>query len=199
MAVEAMGKLADDFIDGFYSDQKPKSLEEYSNWHYKSAQMGSVFGYRNFTWTASDGGITRAKRTQNKPLGVQYEMQYMTPVLGHTTDLHMCVAENQSRRCGGMELRALECIEYYGRQKGFVICKDLYEDFMECKYNSVQKARWMAMHREYRKRQWQNLRGQLPEEQQYDGWATKPPPPAWAFQDPLATQKNQPVPDFLDD
>ena len=37
-----------------------------------------------------------------------------------------------------MELRALECIEYYGRQKGFVICKDLYEDFMECKYNSVQ-------------------------------------------------------------
>ena len=62
----------------------------------------------------------------------------MTPVLGHTTDLHMVVAENQSRRCGGMELRALECIEYYGRQKGFVICKDLYEDFMECKFNSVQ-------------------------------------------------------------
>ena len=58
-----------------YSAEKPKSLEEYSNWSYKSAQMGAIFGYRNFTWTASDGGITRAKRTQNKPLGVQYEMQ----------------------------------------------------------------------------------------------------------------------------
>ena len=59
------------------SAEEPKSLEEYSNWNYKSAQVGVIFGYRgsvtNFGQT--DGGITRAKRTQEKPLGVQYEMQ----------------------------------------------------------------------------------------------------------------------------
>ena len=120
---------------------------------FQLCQKELCWSYFHPSWVrraANDDAHTLFKSLENyrqisKPLKwlVCFD-RYMTPVLGHTTDLHMCVAENQSRRCGGMELRALECIEYYGRQKGFVICKDLYEDFMECKYNSVQVRTQLA-------------------------------------------------------
>ena len=34
--------------------------------------------------------------------------------------------------CGDFEMKALECIEYYGAKQGITACKDWYDDFIEC-------------------------------------------------------------------
>ena len=65
--------------------------------------------------------------------------RYWTPALhSFLTDWSAVTNEQATRPCGDLELRALECIEYYGRQRGYVICKDVYDDFTECRMQSVQ-------------------------------------------------------------
>ena len=54
------------------------------------------------------------------------------------TDWTNAPGESMTAPCGDLELRALECIEYYGRQRGYVICKDVYDDFTECRLQRVQ-------------------------------------------------------------
>ena len=44
----------------------------------------------------------------------------------------------QPCRCGKLELAAMECMEYYGFKNGKVICKDHYEDFMECRWKKLE-------------------------------------------------------------
>ena len=34
--------------------------------------------------------------------------------------------------CADFEIRAIECIEYYGAKQGITACKDWYDDYMEC-------------------------------------------------------------------
>ena len=34
--------------------------------------------------------------------------------------------------CADFELKAQECIEYYGAKQGITACKDWYDDYMEC-------------------------------------------------------------------
>ena len=54
------------------------------------------------------------------------------------TDLGACPSDNQGKPCGDLEIKALECLEYYGTQRGYAICKDLYDDYQECRYHKVQ-------------------------------------------------------------
>ena len=53
-------------------------------------------------------------------------------------DWTSAVLNNQHTKCGPLETKALECIEYYGKQRGYVICKDYYDDFIECNYQDLQ-------------------------------------------------------------
>ena len=34
--------------------------------------------------------------------------------------------------CADFEMKAMECIEYYGAKQGITACKDWYDDYMEC-------------------------------------------------------------------
>lgn len=34
--------------------------------------------------------------------------------------------------CADFEIKAIECIEYYGSKQGITACKDWYDDFIEC-------------------------------------------------------------------
>jgi hypothetical protein len=34
--------------------------------------------------------------------------------------------------CDKIELKALECVEYYGVSRGLKICRDHYDDYLEC-------------------------------------------------------------------
>ena len=38
----------------------------------------------------------------------------------------------QHGKCGDLELKCLECIEYYGAHRGTIICQDYYDDWKEC-------------------------------------------------------------------
>ena len=56
------------------------------------------------------------------------------------------------------------------------------------------------MQKEYLKRQWKKIRGQLSDDQLSEhGSVYKPPLPGWVKKDPLKTQKVEPIPDFMDD
>ena len=39
--------------------------------------------------------------------------------------------------CADFELKALECIEYYGAKQGITACKDWYDDYIECSTGNV--------------------------------------------------------------
>ena len=39
--------------------------------------------------------------------------------------------------CADFELKALECIEYYGAKQGITACKDWYDDYIECSTGNI--------------------------------------------------------------
>ena len=43
----------------------------------------------------------------------------------------------QGQMCADFELKALECIEYYGAKQGITACKDWYDDYIECSTGNV--------------------------------------------------------------
>ena len=51
----------------------------------------------------------------------------------------------KSGACGDFELKALECIEYYGAKQAITACRDWYDDFLECQSGAKQKLRMRAM------------------------------------------------------
>jgi len=56
-------------------------------------------------------------------------------------------------RCADFEMRAMECLEAYGVQKGRSRCTDYMDDLRECMFRTKQNARVSAMrverHRQY--------------------------------------------------
>ena len=51
----------------------------------------------------------------------------------------------QGGLCADFELKAMECIEYYGQKQGLTACKDWYDDFIECQGKAKQRLRLRAM------------------------------------------------------
>ena len=43
----------------------------------------------------------------------------------------------QAGMCADFELKALECIEYYGAKQGITACKDWYDDYIECTTGNI--------------------------------------------------------------
>ena len=48
------------------------------------------------------------------------------------TDMLAVPLTRQHNKCAALELKCLECIEYYGAHRGTVICQDYYDDWHEC-------------------------------------------------------------------
>ena len=53
------------------------------------------------------------------------------------TDLLAVPLMRQHHQCADLELKALECIEYYGAHRGTVLCQDYYDDWHECSSNNL--------------------------------------------------------------
>ena len=47
--------------------------------------------------------------------------------------------------CADFELKAVECIEYFGAKQGMTACKDWYDDYIECQTGAKQWLRIRAM------------------------------------------------------
>lgn len=101
-------------------------------------------------------------------------MSILTPVLKSPfTDLGGAILSNQwgDSACGKLEMKALECFEAYGVDKGLQKCDTLIKDFTECTTQNKQNHRIAAMRMERHK---QHLRGERTSEDKY----SKNPPPS---------------------
>lgn len=83
------------------------------------------------------------------------------------------------------EMRAMECIEYYGSKQALTACKDWYDDFIECRQRHKQTLRIKAM---FRKRHFENhleyLQGKRSWDETYEA-----PPKSHAFKEPWFNEK----------
>jgi len=193
-----MGKLADNFMDRTLSVKKPVPVDQITG--FRSLFRPQCYTTYNNWWGDQDGGLVYQEQHDKYTFPKHYERMYYAPAfLNFVTDLTASPLDNQGKPCGDMEIKALECVEYYGKQRGFAICKDYYDDYQECRFQEVQHARYHAMQKEYLKRQYKKMRGLLSEDKlSENGSVYKAPLPGWCRLDPLKTAKTMPILDFMD-
>ena len=49
--------------------------------------------------------------------------------------------QQSSKRCNDFEMRAVECLEAYGRQRSQVACRDYFDDYKECVFADKRVSR----------------------------------------------------------
>lgn len=69
------------------------------------------------------------------------------------TDFGDLFSEQYFGRCADLELKAIDCMEAYGVNRGLKKCDDLLKDLRECVHKDKQYERITAMRNE-RQRQW---------------------------------------------
>lgn len=75
------------------------------------------------------------------------------------TDLTGCVISHQWHgKCKDFEMRAIDCLEAYGLNRGLEKCNDLIEDFKECGLRQKREARMIAMRNERARQYWMGER-----------------------------------------
>eukprot|EP00090_Calanus_glacialis_P023376 TRINITY_DN3605_c0_g1_i1.p1 TRINITY_DN3605_c0_g1~~TRINITY_DN3605_c0_g1_i1.p1 ORF type:complete len:197 (-),score=42.23 TRINITY_DN3605_c0_g1_i1:103-693(-) len=122
-----------------HRDRTPKEPKENEYGHHGSGPQ----------WTMGEvpviGGDKNPVRHSNLTIA-DHLLRYWTPFLKtFFTDMGANVMSAQGQRCGDFEIRAMECIEYYGSKQGMTACKDWYDDFMECQMGAKQRLRMRAM------------------------------------------------------
>jgi len=118
----------------------------------------------------------------------QFNLLYNRPTIDlPTIDLFGYAVMRQHHRCGDLEMKCLECIEYYGAHRGSIICQDYYDDWKECSSTNLSRLRVRAMDLQYKKKYWEYFRG----EREYP---YQPIPHPQGFFEPLRSYKN----DFSD-
>ncbi|XP_049877143.1 NADH dehydrogenase [ubiquinone] iron-sulfur protein 5-like [Pectinophora gossypiella] len=78
-------------------------------------------------------------------------MQNLSPFIRSPfTDLTGGLVSHQmyGTQCGPLELQMMECIEFYGLDRGVKKCRCLIEDFKECHTMTKQFGRFIAMRAE---------------------------------------------------
>lgn len=80
---------------------------------------------------------------QWKHIHLQYRSSF--PDFLGVNDMTMAVSSTTTNGCTPLELNAFECLEYYGLKRGTVICRDYYDDWMECNHQHKQFARNLMM------------------------------------------------------
>ena len=66
----------------------------------------------------------------------------MAPFIRNTlTDVFGQMQTSANTECGPFEIRALECIEYFGAQRGRKLCQDYFDDTEECRMKTIQVGR----------------------------------------------------------
>jgi len=101
------------------------------------------------------------------------------------TDMGAYVMSAQAGICADFELKAMECIEYYGAKQGITACKDWYDDYIECQTGAKQ---WLRIRAMFKKRHIDNhleyLQGKRTWEETYEK-----PPKHNAYLEPWFDQK----------
>ncbi|RZC43074.1 Ndufs5 domain containing protein [Asbolus verrucosus] len=81
------------------------------------------------------------------------------------TDFSGAVVSHQwGGRCANLELKALDCLEAYGLDRGVKVCESLILDFQECSLRTKENQRYLAMRAE-RERQYKS--GERSKEDRY--------------------------------
>ena len=88
------------------------------------------------------------------------------------TDTGAHIFSPQGNACMDFEMRAMECIEYYGAKQGLTACKDWYDDFIECTGKAKQTLRLRAM---FKKRHVDNHLEYIQGKRTWDETYEKPP------------------------
>jgi hypothetical protein len=160
-------KLYTNFMDYMFALDVPKAKDQYKPWE-----------VRQHIYPHSADPIVHGEQPW-----VNYNFRYVTPVINMPfTDLFACVSTVTNTPCQKLEIEAMECIEYYGAKRGLDICKDYYDDYMECTYRAKQQLREQAIVRVRNKRYNEYLLGKRE-------WSTvyAPVPTPHAFKDPSLT------------
>lgn len=120
----------------------------------------------------------------------QFNFRYVQPIFNlPITDMFAVPLQRQQNKCADLELKALECVEYYGASRGSMICQDYYDDWHECSHHTLSKLRVRAMQMQRNKRYYEYVRG----EREYNT-VYRPLPAPHSLHEPLRTFKN----DFTD-
>jgi len=124
--------------------------------------------------------LTRPFRDEENPVRhpqrtiAESLLRYYSPMMKtFMSDMFANVISSQSGACGDFELKALECIEYYGAKQAITACRDWYDDFLECQSGAKQKLRMRAM---FKKRHIDNHLEYLQGKRTWDETYEKPPP-----------------------
>jgi len=155
-------------VEGDRTPRSPTSgrFDENDQWQKDSGSFGEVF-----TRPARDeeNPVRHPQRTIAESL-----LRYYSPMMKtFMSDMFANVVSSQSGVCGDFELKALECIEYYGAKQAITACRDWYDDFLECQSGAKQKLRLRAM---FKKRHVDNHLEYLQGKRTWDETYEKPPP-----------------------
>merc|ERR1711976_614813 len=167
-------------VDGWYREEREKP-EPVTNDSWVTAKDTFLIDHLK---ARDDHRYPNPKRWQRE-LHFRYIRPYFNNILTDITSTAM--TSQYDRTCGPMEIKAMECIDYYGTQKGLELCKDYYDDFMECTFNIKQSLRVQAM-LGVRARRWHEwIRGH----RDYSTVYEKLPKPH-AFEKPAIFENEQP-------
>jgi len=82
------------------------------------------------------------------------QTHFITPYLhNYMTDVSGLMNNGAGHKCEKFELKAMECMEYYGVGQGMEACKDWYDDLMECRLMTKRRLRTQHM---FQKRHYDN-------------------------------------------
>lgn len=115
-------------------------------------------------------------RTVEKDVATMYFRPFFRNYLNDFMSIYQSNALNT--RCWDRETKAMECIEYYGLRQGGTICKNYYDDFVECRTQRLQTFRREAIQSQMKREHADFLRGERAES------PYKPIPKAHALRNP---------------
>jgi len=167
-------KLCRDVTDWMFTRQKPISRYD-QPWYYPKR-------WHDWKWS-QDPFIEPPE-----PYRLEKEMnyRYTKPLLNlPIADMLAQPLTRQFQKCADLELKCLECLEYYGAHRGTVLCQDYYDDWKECSAGNLSELRVRAMQLQHHKKYWEYVRG----EREYDT-VYAPMPSPQGFDEPLRTHKN---------
>lgn len=81
------------------------------------------------------------------------------PDIFATSDISIMLTDTTNNPCTPLEMSAFECIEYYGQKRGSVICKDYYDDWLECNNRKKATLRAVTMRAHRHQRFWEYVAG----------------------------------------
>ncbi|CAB4061254.1 unnamed protein product [Lepeophtheirus salmonis] len=113
---------------------------------------------KNFIY--SRDSIMDKHQVPNHNFADSVNMRSMEPIFTNViSDLSFLANSIRTSKCTKFELSAMECYEYYGMRKGLDLCKDYFEDYVECTQNTKQLKRISAIRKQMNKRYLEYLAG----------------------------------------